>query len=237
MTREKATSKKFYDVISEIYDVTDIFPIYSRSGAIRKPDSGRIVCKTYIFINSNFLSYKDWKQNQKISNTALTLLLSVKVLFWTKSAIIRNAYISKFKRALVLKGIFSETNVCVYLRAKFEVSSIILTSFRQGRNLPRLLPQLHTHTFKRTPKTPTQIRVKVTHQITENERLLLSTNFTAKFEFLFEENAYSQKFHFKFDRMNVVSSKKMVLGIFKIVFRLKDRLCDNPWRFWSFPIL
>ena len=42
----------------------------------------------------------------------------------------------------------------VYLRAKFEVSSIILTSFRQGVILPP-----HS-TSKRTPKKSTQIRVK-----------------------------------------------------------------------------
>ena len=30
--------------------------------AIRELDSGRIVCKTYIFINSNLFSYKNWKQ-------------------------------------------------------------------------------------------------------------------------------------------------------------------------------
>ena len=39
------------------------FPIYGQFGAIRTPNSGCIVCKTYIFINSNFLSYKIWKQN------------------------------------------------------------------------------------------------------------------------------------------------------------------------------
>ena len=33
-----------------------IFPIYDQSGAIQNPDSGRIVCKTSISINSNFLS-------------------------------------------------------------------------------------------------------------------------------------------------------------------------------------
>ena len=43
-------------------DVIVIFPIYSQFGAIRKPDSEHIVCKTYIFINSNLLSYKKWKQ-------------------------------------------------------------------------------------------------------------------------------------------------------------------------------
>ena len=42
--------------------------------------------------------------------------------------------------------------MCVYLRAEIEISSIILTSFRQGIILPP--------TPKRTPKKPTQIRVK-----------------------------------------------------------------------------
>ena len=44
-------------------DVIAIFPIYNQFGAIWKPDSGGIVCKIYIFINSNLLSYKNWKQN------------------------------------------------------------------------------------------------------------------------------------------------------------------------------
>ena len=42
--------------------------------------------------------------------------------------------------------------MCVYLRAKFEDSSIILTSFRQARSFYSL-------PSKRTPKKPTQIRV------------------------------------------------------------------------------
>ena len=44
-------------------DVVAIFPIYDQFEAIRQPDSGRIVCKNYIFIKSNLLSYKKWKQN------------------------------------------------------------------------------------------------------------------------------------------------------------------------------
>ena len=44
-------------------DVIIIFPIYGQFGAIWKPDSGCIVCKTYIFINSNLLSYKNGKKN------------------------------------------------------------------------------------------------------------------------------------------------------------------------------
>ena len=56
--RYKATSKKIDDdFISENFDVITIFSVYGQFGAIRKPDSGGIVCKTYIFINSNLLPY------------------------------------------------------------------------------------------------------------------------------------------------------------------------------------
>ena len=50
------------DVMSENCHIIAIFSIYGQFGAIRKADCGRIVCKTYIFINTNFLSYKNWKQ-------------------------------------------------------------------------------------------------------------------------------------------------------------------------------
>ena len=62
-------------------DVIVIFPIYGQFGVIWKMDSRRIVSETYIFINSNLLSYKNRKQNYKTSNTALALLLWVEVLF------------------------------------------------------------------------------------------------------------------------------------------------------------
>ena len=39
-------------------DVMVTFPIYGQSAAIRKPDSGRIVCKSYIFINSRARSFQ-----------------------------------------------------------------------------------------------------------------------------------------------------------------------------------
>ena len=82
---------------------------------IRKPNSGRMVCKTYIFINNrNPLFYKNWKQNYKISNTALMLLLWVKVLFLQTNAdfLQKIADISKVKRILIPKDIFSK-NKCV----------------------------------------------------------------------------------------------------------------------------
>ena len=47
----------------------------------------------------------------------------------------------------------------VYLRAKFEVSSIILTSFKQGGGV--ILPP--PPTLKQTPKNLTKIRVKRDH--------------------------------------------------------------------------
>ena len=58
--RNKTTSKKFdHDVMSENWDVIVIFPILGLFGAIWKLDSGRRVYKTYVFINSNLLSYKN----------------------------------------------------------------------------------------------------------------------------------------------------------------------------------
>ena len=54
--RNKTTSKKFgYDDCEAIV----IFSVYGQFGEIQKPDSGRIVCKVYIFIYSNLLSYKN----------------------------------------------------------------------------------------------------------------------------------------------------------------------------------
>ena len=57
--RNKITSKKFDDgVMLAKCDVIVIFPIYDQSEAVWKSNSSCIVCKIYIFINSNLLSYK-----------------------------------------------------------------------------------------------------------------------------------------------------------------------------------
>ena len=85
--RKMATPKIFDDdAMSTDYDIIDIFQVNGQFRGIGKLHSGRMVCKIYIFINSNILSYKNWKQNWKISKTALILLLRVKVLFLTKNA-------------------------------------------------------------------------------------------------------------------------------------------------------
>ena len=57
--KKKTTSRRLDgDVLSENCDVIVIFPIDGQFGVIRKPDSGYMVCKTYVFINGNLLSYK-----------------------------------------------------------------------------------------------------------------------------------------------------------------------------------
>ena len=61
--RNKTASKKFDDnVMSANCDVTVIFPIYDQFGTIPKPDTGRILHKCYIFINSILLYYENSKQ-------------------------------------------------------------------------------------------------------------------------------------------------------------------------------
>ena len=58
--RNKTTSKKFDDdVMSENCDVIVIFQIFCQFGAVWRPDSGHRVCKSYVFSNSNLLSYKN----------------------------------------------------------------------------------------------------------------------------------------------------------------------------------
>ena len=67
---------------------------------------------------------------------------------------------SKLKEPWYKKVYFLKVHMCVYLRAKFEVSNIILTRFRRRYPVPHTLIHTHTKTSKRTPKKHTQIRVK-----------------------------------------------------------------------------
>ena len=67
--RNKKTRKKFDDdVISENCDVIAISSIYGEFGAIWKPDSRRMVCKTYIFINSTFYLTKTENSKTQLSH-------------------------------------------------------------------------------------------------------------------------------------------------------------------------
>ena len=49
--------------MSTNWNVNVIFPIYVQFGELRKPNTKRLVCKTYISIKSNLSSYKNCKQN------------------------------------------------------------------------------------------------------------------------------------------------------------------------------
>ena len=74
--RNNTPLKKFDDeVMSESCNIIVIFSIYGQFGAFQKPDSRCRICKTYVFINSNLLSYKKRNHDLKIFNIALTLLL------------------------------------------------------------------------------------------------------------------------------------------------------------------
>ena len=66
LDKRNKTSKKFDDdLMLENCDVIVIFPIYGQFGAIWKPVSTRIACKTYIFINSNFFILQKLKAELK----------------------------------------------------------------------------------------------------------------------------------------------------------------------------
>ena len=58
--RNKTSSKNVDDgIMLENCDIIVIFSIYGEFRAIWKPDSRCRVCKTYVFINNNLLSYKN----------------------------------------------------------------------------------------------------------------------------------------------------------------------------------
>ena len=64
--RNKTTSKKIdNDVMSVNCDAIVNFPIYEQFGEIQKSDSGRIVCKTYIFNNRTFYLTKTENRTKK----------------------------------------------------------------------------------------------------------------------------------------------------------------------------
>ena len=61
--RNKKTSKKCDVDVSENSDIIVISRIFGQFGAVRRPDSGHRVCKSYVFSKSNLLSYENAKQN------------------------------------------------------------------------------------------------------------------------------------------------------------------------------
>ena len=64
--RNKTTSKKVDDnIMPKNCAAIAVLLIYGQFGAIRKPDSGRISCKTYIFIKTTFYFTKTENRTKK----------------------------------------------------------------------------------------------------------------------------------------------------------------------------
>ena len=82
MTRE-TKQKNDDDVMPANCDVIFIFPIYGQLGAIRKPDSGRIVCKTYIFllVVVTFILQKLKTELKNLCHSCHTIVLNKGTIF------------------------------------------------------------------------------------------------------------------------------------------------------------
>ena len=91
-----------------------------------------------------FYLTKTEKELKNFQHSSHTIALSKGIIFAKKTLI----FCTKMLTSAIL-------NLCVYLCTKFQASSIIITSFKQGVILP---PPTH-HTSKQTLKKPTQIRV------------------------------------------------------------------------------
>ena len=103
--------------MSENCGVIVIFPIYGQFGTIRKPEAGRIVCKTYIFINSsNLLSNKIWKQNLKFLTKLSHYCFELRYYFCKKALIIWKKLLTsaKLREPWYQKVYFLKLNKRVY---------------------------------------------------------------------------------------------------------------------------
>ena len=63
-------------MVSENYDAIAIFLFYGQFGAIRKPDFGRIVCKTYFSLLITFYLTKTENRTKKSLRSSHTIALS-----------------------------------------------------------------------------------------------------------------------------------------------------------------
>ena len=136
----------------------------------RVPDAESV--KVMLSLIITFYLTKTENRTKKLKHNSHTIALSKGTIFVKKTLIFYKKILTsaKLRGRWYYKVYFLKLNMCEYLRAKFEVSSMILTSFRQegGEEFnPPPIPPPHTYTLtsKRTPKKPTQIRVKVSIEL------------------------------------------------------------------------
>ena len=108
-----------------------------------------------IRFNENLLSNKNWKQNWKILNTNLPLLLWVPVLL-VKKLSLRGTKIVTSAKLWCYRLYFLELHMHVCLRIKFQLYLIIPTSFRQLEVGVIILDSL---TVNETPQKTIQARL------------------------------------------------------------------------------
>ena len=88
--RKTATLKTFDDDVMSAYcDVIVLFSIYGQFEVIRNPDSGCMAYKTFIFINSNFLSCRTKNPRHSSYNIALSkgTIFAKKFSFFRKNVL------------------------------------------------------------------------------------------------------------------------------------------------------
>ena len=108
-----------------------------------------------ICFNEILLSNKNWKQNWKIFNTNLPLLLRVPVLL-VKKLSLRGTKIVTSAKLWCYRLYFLELHMHVCLRIKFQIYLLIPTSFRKLEAEVIILDSL---TVNETPQKTIQVKV------------------------------------------------------------------------------
>ena len=113
----------------------------------------------------------------------------------------------------------------VYLRANFQGSSIILTSFRQVVILPPVSPIL---TSKQTPKRPTQVRVN----LQKNIHSICEISFSREYwiQFSCRMNYYMPEICQNFQKVDGKGAKVERISPFIMTFSIYLKKC----KYWYF---
>ena len=131
----------------------------------RVPDAESV--KVMLSLIITFYLTKTENRTKKLKRNSHTIALSKGTIFVKKTLIFYKKILTsaKLRGRWYYKVYFLKLNMCEYLRAKFEVSSMILTSFRQEGgeefNPPPIPPRTHTLSPQNEPlKSPPRLGLK-----------------------------------------------------------------------------